>query len=123
VDEIHTLDPPKLLLAKKGIPMKTLKTLALLAVVTGSLLAVGLSTAQAGGYGYGHGHGYGYGYGYRPVIVNTIHYPHVNLHCDAYGCHYFLDSYGLRHNCFHSGISGRYFYLDSYGAKHFVLGY
>ncbi|MEZ6053307.1 MAG: hypothetical protein R3C02_18270 [Planctomycetaceae bacterium] len=46
----------------------------------------------------------------------------VNLLCDAYGCHYFVDSYGIRHNCFATSIGGRYFYNYG-GQRHFVLGY
>lgn len=102
--------------------MKTLKKIAALTIVAGGFLAAGLSSSADAGYGFGYGfaptYGYGYNY-YRPIYRS---YPRVNLLCDAYGCHYFIDSYGIRHNC-HLAYGNTYYYLNSYGVKQFVFGY
>ena len=99
--------------------MKTLKSIAALSVIAGGMMFAGMSnSADAGCYGGYCAPTYGYNY-YRPVIAT---YPRVNLSCDAYGCHYFVDSYGIRHNCFATSINGRYFY-NHLGRRHFVLGY
>jgi len=103
---------------EKGIDMKTLKKIAALTIVAGGFMVAGLSSSADAGYGYGfYRPSYGYNY-YRPIH----RYPRVNLQCDAYGCHYFIDSYGIRHNC-HLAYGNRYYYYNSYGVKSFVYGY
>ena len=101
--------------------MKTLKKIAALTIVAGGFMVAGMtSSADAGCYGGYCAPTYGYGYGYaRPLVVS---YPSVNLHCDIYGCNYFLDSYGIRHDCYQTSFANRYFYLD-HGVRRFVLGY
>ena len=103
--------------------MKTLKKIAALTLVAGGFMVAGLSSsAEAGGYGFGYGYAPSYGYGYNYYRPTYYSYPRVNLFCDSYGCHYFTDSYGIRHNCFlYSG--NQYYYLNSYGVRQFVYGY
>ncbi len=101
--------------------MKTLKTIAALSLVAGGMLVAGLSnSADAGCYGGYCAPSYGYGYNYHtPLVVN---YPRVNILCDSYGCHYFNDSYGIRHDVYASSFANRYFYNYG-GTQQFVLGY
>ncbi|MGD9855555.1 MAG: hypothetical protein AB7U20_11465 [Planctomycetaceae bacterium] len=103
--------------------MKTLKKIAALTIVAGGFLVAGMtSSADAGCYGGYCAPSYGFGYNYySPTYVAPI-YPRVNLLCDAYGCNYFVDSYGFRHNC-QLSYGNQYFYYNSFGAQQFVYGY
>ncbi|MBX3438714.1 MAG: hypothetical protein KF861_14565 [Planctomycetaceae bacterium] len=106
--------------------MKALKNIAALTIVAGGFVLAGLSSsADAGGYGgYGYGYGYApsYGYSHNYYRPSYVSYPRVNLLCDSYGCHYFVDSYGIRHNC-HLAFGNQYYYFNNFGAKQFVYGY
>ncbi|QDU38738.1 hypothetical protein Mal4_30680 [Maioricimonas rarisocia] len=107
--------------------MKSLKTLAAVAIAAAGFAFFTSDTAEAGCHGgycgprvYNHAYGHGFGY-HRNFYARP-----VRILCDAYGCDYFVDPYGVRYNV-HLDTFGKYYFFDRYHTRryirHFHLGY